>query len=208
MLTFDAGKSSDPLQFTASVWDVATGDKVRDLVLDPGQYLAIAMPFTLRLRFGFDRLGYVLPTFSQDSSLIALSGVNLQHADRPALWIWDVDSGERIFSREVNYVSHGEQMPLTFSPDNKVILDQGGDIFRVSDGKKLASIEPLANRSVRDIRVSVDKQSVEAVMEDGQRVSWKTPSLQESASEHRDSNSVSGTNYFVSAAEQGWRGMT
>ncbi len=213
MLTFAAGESSDPLRFTVSVWDVASGDKVRDIVLDPGQYLAVAMPHFFRSRFDLDRLGTVTPTFSNDSSLIALSGVNLLHADRPALWIWDVDSGERVFSREVNYVDYAEQMPLTFSSNNKVILDQGGDIFRVSDGKKLAAIEPLVtprqpgvrradtvDHSVRDIQISVDEQSVEAVTEDGQRVSWKTPSLQEPTFQQRDSLSMSGTNYFVSAS--------
>ena len=182
MLTIDAKKTSEPIQFTLNVWDVVSGDLVRAIKLDPDQRPSHQLRM-LRIRFNVDDDWFrtVDPAFSNDGSLIAVSGKNSKNADRPVLWIWDVDSGERIFSREVNL---GAQMPLTFSSDNEVILDQGGDIFQVRGGKKLASLGEFVNQELLEVQVSVDDQSIEGVTEDGRRVSWKIPALREPDSRH------------------------
>ena len=177
MVTVDVTESSNPLRFTITVLDVASGDTIQKIALDPGQHPSLQIIRLLGAGADFGWYRSIRPSFSNDGRLIALSGKNLKNAGRPALWIWDVDSGERIFSREVDLGS-GPQIPIVFSPDNKVILDQGGDMFRIHDGRKLDSLGELANQELIDVQISVDKQSVEVITQEGQRIGWKIPALQ------------------------------
>ena len=201
ILTVDISDSDGPSSATITLWDVASGDKVRMLALDPGQRPSLRFPRGASgSRFGGafwlpnNRPG--APTFSSDGSLISMTGTNLKNANRPSLWIWELHSGKRIFSREVGTRSY---KAASFSPDSRFILHHGGDIFRIRDGERLATLDSFADTRLGGIRISVDGQFVDAVADDGRRLRWKSPLSDES-------NSDMHGRYFVSAGGErmGW----
>ena len=161
MLTVDIDQSEGTVSSTITVWDVASGDKVRAMALDPGQ-----LPL-LRVETETDPA----PSFSPDGSLIALSGTNLPNAGKPALWIWELQTGQRIFSRET---SSSSTQPPTFSPDNKLVLHHGGDLFRIRDGKRLVTLGSFVNSALSDVQISEQGQSIEGVTVDGRRLRWRS----------------------------------
>ena len=156
-LTVEIDKSGDLVESSMTMWNAQSGDKVRTFEFDPGQRPSILLISELggltsgqRRKAGL-RSAPGRPTFSNDGSLIAVSGENAQNANRRALWVWDTKSGKRVFSREVNTRSF---KPSTFSPDNQLILHHGGEVFQISDGQKLSTLASLADHRMIDVQFS------------------------------------------------------
>ena len=178
ILTPEIDKTGDLIQSSMTMWNAKSGEKVRTFEFDPGQRPSLLLFSELgglasgqRRKAGL-RSAPGRPIFSSDGNLIAVSGENANNADRRALWVWDAKSGKRILSREVNTRSF---KPSTFSPDNKLILHHGGEVFRISDGQRLHTFASFSDHRMIDVQFSNGNRVIDGITETGEQFRWRAP---------------------------------
>ena len=178
MVTVEIDKKAEKVQSSIKVWDVVSGDEIRTIKLDANQRPALLLMSELggllagqRRKAGL-RAMPGCPRFSKDGRLMAVSGEQSQNSGRRSLWVWDLESGERVFSREVDTRSY---KGASFSPDNKLILHHGGDVFQISDGKKLCTLGSIADMNIIDVEFSNSNSFIDCITVTGQRYRWSMP---------------------------------